>query len=89
MTIREKTAEEVAENLLANEEMMSSGEIAIYKIDLEKLKQYTYEAIADALDEMFGTIAVDMGEDGIGEKMFLDSTLGKFVSRDDEKVEIL
>ena len=89
MTVRDKTAEEVAEDLLANEQVMDSGEVAIYKIDVEKLKQYSYEAIARALDEMFGTIAVDVGEDGVAEKMFLDSELGKFVSRDYEKVDIL
>ncbi len=88
MTTQEKTAEEIAENLLANEEMRS-GAVAMYKIDVEKMEQYSYQAIADALNEMFGVIAIDLDDGGIAEKMFLDGPLGPFISRDDEKVDIL
>jgi len=88
MTIQEKTAAEVAEDLLANEER-ASGAVAIYKIDVDKLEQYSYKAIADALNEMFGVIAVDLDDEGIAEKMFLDGPLGPFLTRDDEKVDIL
>ena len=89
MTIQEKTAEEVAQGLLGQEQMRESGEVAIYKIDVEKLEQHSYQAIADALNEMFGVIAVDLGDEGIAEKMFLDGPLGPFLTRDDEKVDIL
>ncbi len=87
MPTQEKTPEEIAENLLANEEM--SSEVAIYRIDVDKLSQHSYQAIADALNEVFGVIAVDMDGGGIAEKMFLDGPLGPFISRDDEKVDIL
>jgi hypothetical protein len=89
MPTQEKTAEEVAGNLLANEERMSSGAVAMYKIDVKKMEQYSYQAIADALNEMFGVIAIDLDDEGIAEKMFLDGPLGKFITRDDEKVDIL
>jgi hypothetical protein len=88
MPIREKTAEEVAQDLLGQEEKFSSP-VAIYKVDVEKLRGHSYQAIADALNEMFGVIAVELDEEGITEKMFLDGPLGPFLSRDDEKVDIL
>ncbi len=88
MTTQEKTPQEVAENLLANEEKYR-GNVIFYKVDVEKLSQHSYEAIADALNELFGVIAVDMDDEGIAEKMFLDGPLGPFLSRDEEKVDIL
>ncbi len=88
MPTQEKTPEEIAENLLAQEERMS-GTVAIYKIDVEKLKEHSYQAIANALNELFGVIAIDMDDEGVAEKMFLDGPLGPFISRDEEKVDIL
>ena len=88
MPTQEKTPEEIAANLLANEERMS-GSVAIYKIDVEKLREHSYQAIADALNELFGVIAIDMDDEGVAEKMFLDGPLGPFISRDEEKVDIL
>ncbi len=88
MTIQEKTAQEVAGNLLANEEKYS-GNVVMYKIDVEKLSEYSYQAIADALNQFFGPFAIDATDEGVSEKMFLDTSIGPFLSRDDEKVEIL
>ncbi len=88
MPTQEKTPEEIAANLLANEERMS-GSVAIYKIDVEKLREHSYQAIADALNDLFGVIAIDMDDEGVAEKMFLDGPLGPFISRDEEKVDIL
>ena len=88
MTTQDKTPEEIAANLLAQEERMS-GTVAIYKIDVEKLREHSYQAIADALNDLFGVIAIDMDDEGIAEKMFMDGPLGPFISRDEEKVEIL
>ena len=88
MPTQDKTPEEIAANLLANEERMS-GSVAIYKIDVEKLREHSYQAIADALNELFGVIAIDMDDEGVAEKMFLDGPLGPFISRDEEKVDIL
>ena len=87
MPTQEKTAEEVAENLLAQEERLS-GPVAIYRIDVDKLAQYSFQAIADRLNEMFGVIAVDLDDEGIAEKMFLDGPLGPFLTRDDKKVDL-
>ena len=89
MTIQEKTAEEVAQDLLGQEQMRESGQVAIYKIDVEKLSRYSHQAIADRLNEIFGVIAIDLDDEGIAEKMFLDGPLGPFLTRDDEKVDIL
>ena len=47
MPTQEKTPEEIATNLLANEERIESVDVVIYKIDVEKLKEYGYEGIAD------------------------------------------
>ena len=88
MPTQDKTPEEIAANLLANEERLS-GSVAIYKIDVEKLREHSYQAIADALNELFGVIAIDMDDEGVAEKMFLDGPLGPFISRDEEKVDIL
>ena len=88
MPTQEKTAEEVAQDLLANEEKIS-GATVTYTVDAEKLSEYGYKAIADRLNEFFGVIVVDISDGGVGEKMFLDSALGIFLTRDDEKVDIL
>jgi hypothetical protein len=87
MVTREKTPEEVIQDLAEQEERLS-GPVAIYRIDVEKLSQYSYKAIADRLNEMFGVIAIDLDDEGIAEKMFLDGPLGPFLTRDDEKVDI-
>ena len=88
MTTQDKTPEEIAANLLAQEERLG-GTVAIYKIDVEKLREHSYQAIADALNDLFGVIAIDMDDEGVAEKMFLDGPLGSFISRDEEKVDIL
>ncbi len=88
MPTQDKTAQEVAENLLANEEKYR-GNVIFYKVDVEKLSQHSYEAIADALNQFFGPFAIDATDEGVSEKMFLDTAIGPFLSRDDEKVEIL
>lgn len=88
MTIREKTPEEVAEEILKKEEMYS-GNVVNYKVDVEKIKQFSYEAIASKLNELFGPIVIDAGDEGIAEMMLLDGPLGDFLSRDDEKEDIL
>ena len=87
MNIREKTTEVVAQDLLGNEEAYR-GNTVIYKVDLEKVRAHSPEAITNALNEMFGVIAVDIDDDGIAEKMFLDGPLGPFLSRDDKKVDL-
>ena len=87
MTDQEKTPEEIAENLLGHEDEVV--QVAIYKFDVEKLKEHSYQAIADALNETFGTLAIDVSDGSEVTMMFLDTKLGKFLTRDDEKVEIL
>ena len=89
MPTQEKTPEEIAENLLANEERSHCVDTVLYKVEPEKLSKYSYQAIADVLNEFFGEIFVDVSDDGTIEKMFLDSSIGPFVTRDDEKVDIL
>lgn len=89
MPTQEKTPEEVAANLLANEERIENVNVVIYKIDVEKVREFGYEGITDLLNILFGTLAIDASDDGTIERMFLDSELGQISSRDDEKVDIL
>ncbi len=62
--------------------------VVLYKVDVEKIRQYSHEAIAGILTDVFGPIAVELDEDRITEHMLLDGPLGKFLSLDDEKVDI-
>ena len=79
MIEEEKTTEELA---------AEPTKVVLYKVDLEKIKQYSHEAIAEALAQVFGTIAVELDEDRKSEHMLLDGPLGKFLSLDEEKVDI-
>jgi hypothetical protein len=89
MPDQEKTAEEVAQDLLGNEKNVNVP-TAIYRVDAEKLRQYSFEAIADRLNELFGVFAIDISdEERMAEKMFLDGPLGPFLTLDEEKVDIL
>jgi len=83
----EKDAQEIAEDLLGQGEE-SIGQVAVYKLDADKLSQHSYKAIADALNNFFGPIIIDMSDEGKSEKMFLDGALGPFISRDDKKVDL-
>jgi len=83
----DKDPQEIAEALLGQEEEV--GGVVFYRIDPEKLSQYSYQAIADAINEFFGVFAIDTGREGIIVKMFLDGPLGPFLTIDDEKEEIL
>ncbi len=58
MTDQEKTAEEIAEDLLGNEEEV--GGVVYYKIDVKKLEKYSYQAIADALNDIFTTVSDEL-----------------------------
>lgn len=87
---REKSLEDMKQQIEEGQVEYGPGQTAIYKIDAEKLSGYSYKAIADRLNELFGVIAVDISDDErIAEKMFLDGPLGPFLTLDDEKVDIL
>ena len=87
----DKDPQEIAEALLGQgeEEEEAIGGVVFYKIDPEKLSQCSYQEIADALNEFFGVFAIDTGRGGILVEKFLDTLVGKFLTLDDEREEIL
>ena len=78
----------IEEEKTIQESVGDPTQVVLYKVDLEKVKQFSHEAIVGILSEIFGTIAVELDENRMTEHMLLDGPLGKFLSLDEEKVDI-